>query len=97
LHPANGYVADFVKDVPRTKVLTAGAVMRPVNGTALAEQAVDASTVLDDLLPLLAQSKSALPVIDETAQLIGCVDHQGVMLALTQTGSTARHASGYAS
>lgn len=94
LHPADEYVADFVKDVPRTKVLTAAAVMRPVNGTSLAEQAVGASTVLDDLLPILAHSKRALPVLDEASQLVGCVDHQDVMLALT--GNLAPQANGHA-
>ncbi len=32
-HPADDYVADFTKDVPRAHVLTARAIMRPVNGT----------------------------------------------------------------
>ena len=31
-HPADDYVADFTKDVPRAHVLTARAIMRPVNG-----------------------------------------------------------------
>ena len=33
-HPANDYVADFTKDVPRAHVLTARAIMRPANGQA---------------------------------------------------------------
>ena len=33
-HPADDYVADFTKDVPRAHVLTARAIMRPANGQA---------------------------------------------------------------
>ena len=36
-HPADDYVADFTKDVPRAHVLTARAIMRPANGQAPAD------------------------------------------------------------
>ena len=36
-HPADDYVADFTKDVPRAHVLTARAIMRPVNGHGAAD------------------------------------------------------------
>ena len=31
-HPADDYVADFTRDVPRAHVLTVRTIMRPVNG-----------------------------------------------------------------
>ena len=33
LRPADAYVAEFTRDAPRAKILTARAIMRPANGT----------------------------------------------------------------
>ena len=86
LHPANAYVREFTKDVPKAKVLTARTIMRPVNGTSdesVGTGRVPLSTRLNDLIPMLAATEKALPVVDEQDQMVGCVDRQAVMLALS--------------
>lgn len=84
LKPANDYVAEFTKDVPRARVLTARAIMQPVRAGLAENRAVHVSLKLDELLPLVAHSDVALPVVDEQDNLVGCIDRTGVMLALTQ-------------
>jgi glycine betaine/proline transport system ATP-binding protein len=87
LRPANGYVAEFTKDVPRAKVLTARTIMRPAEGEAVGYPPVAAGTKLDELIPLLAEAERVLPVVDEARNLIGCVDRTAVMTALSANGA----------
>lgn len=82
LRPANDYVAEFTKDVPRTKVLTARAVMQPVRDGITASHAISVTIKLDALLPLLAETDAAFPVVDEADNLVGCIDRTSVMIAL---------------
>jgi glycine betaine/proline transport system ATP-binding protein len=87
LRPANGYVAEFTKDVPRAKVLTARTIMRPAEGEAVGYPPVAAGAKLDELIPLLAEAERVLPVVDEARNLIGCVDRTAVMTALSANGA----------
>jgi glycine betaine/proline transport system ATP-binding protein len=84
LHPVNEYVAEFTKDVPRTKVLTARAIMQPVRDGVANNHAVLVTIKLDDLIPLVAGSDIALPVVDEADNLVGCIDRTCVMMALAE-------------
>ena len=62
-HPADDYVADFTKDVPRAHVLTARAIMRPVNGHGAADgPAVAPTTVVQDLIPMVADADRTIRV-----------------------------------
>src|SRR5438128_2147932 len=45
-HPADDYVADFTRDVPRAHVLTARTIMRPANGDAEYSGDVEAATIV---------------------------------------------------
>ena len=49
-HPADDYVADFTRDVPRAHVLTVRSIMRSANGGAEYAGDVAASTIVQDLL-----------------------------------------------
>jgi glycine betaine/proline transport system ATP-binding protein len=83
-HPADDYVADFTKDVPRTHVLTARAIMRPVNGNAPTEgPTVAPATILQDLIPMVADADRTIRVVDGDV-VIGVVDRGSVMSALIE-------------
>jgi glycine betaine/proline transport system ATP-binding protein len=86
LHPANAYVAEFIKDVPRAKVLTARSIMRPINGESVGNRAIRSSTKLDEMIPILAATDQTMAVVDDTNRLVGCVDRQDVMWALSPAG-----------
>lgn len=89
LQPADDYVAEFTKDVPKSKVLTARAIMQPMpatssTGAPTATHSVLMTLKLDELIPILAESDVALPVVDEHDNLVGCIDRTGLMMALHQ-------------
>ena len=83
-HPADDYVSDFKKDVPRAHVLTARAIMKPVNGHGSADgPTVTPTTVVQELIPMVADADRTIRVVDGEA-LVGLVDRNAVMAALIE-------------
>jgi len=83
-HPADDYVADFTRDVPRAHVFTARSIMAPASGDGSGEgPTVSPETVLQDILPLVVDSDRAVRVIDGT-QVVGVIDRRAVMAALVE-------------
>jgi glycine betaine/proline transport system ATP-binding protein len=83
-HPADDYVADFTRDVPRAHVLTARSIMRTDGGEGNGEApSVASETVVQDLLPLVADSDRVLKVV-EGDTVIGVIDRSAVMAALIE-------------
>ena len=82
-NPADQYVSEFIKDVPRSRVLTAETVMTPCEKrppqTAVN---IDADTTLDTLIPIIAPHQEPLDVCNEQGLVIGTVDRAAVMMAL---------------
>ena len=83
-HPADDYVADFTKDVPRAHVLTARTIMRPLDGeTGDDAPTVAADTIVQELLPLVAGSDAEIRVVDGE-RTVGVVDRRAVMSSLIE-------------
>jgi glycine betaine/proline transport system ATP-binding protein len=83
-HPADDYVADFTRDVPRAHVLTARSIMRPANGDAPSTgPTIEATAIVQDLLPMFAEAEVTARVVDDGA-VIGVVDRRAVMRALIE-------------
>ena len=82
--PADDYVRDFTKDVPRALVLTAADVAEPVAGDPVTLDAgtptVDAGTLLRDCIPAVADG-SRLRVVDGE-RTVGRLDRHGVLGAI---------------
>jgi len=84
LSPRDDYVRAFVKDAPRAKVLTAGAIMsRHLRGHALNGRAVPSDAPLQALLALLAEHDAPLTVLEDGAP-VGTVDRGAVIRALVE-------------
>jgi glycine betaine/proline transport system ATP-binding protein len=81
--PADDYVADFTRDVPRTHVLTARTIMRSGDGEADYAGEVPADTIVQDLLPLVVTNDRPYRVIDEGTQ-VGVVDRTAVLRAMVE-------------
>jgi glycine betaine/proline transport system ATP-binding protein len=86
LRPADDYVAEFTRDVPRGKVVTVGSIAMPALGDEPQDGAVEESATLDRILPLLAGRRSPLPVLGADGRIIGHVTAERVLAALAETG-----------
>jgi glycine betaine/proline transport system ATP-binding protein len=82
-HPADDYVADFTKDVPRAHVLTARTIMRPANGALGDGPVVAPTTVVQDLIPMVTDGDRLIRVV-EGETVLGVVDRAAVMGALIE-------------
>ena len=84
-HPADGYVADFIRDVPRAHVLTARSIMAPApsgNGRTYGSD-ISPDTVVQELLPLVVHSDLPLRVTEGDVT-IGVVDRTAVLTAMLE-------------
>lgn len=85
MRPANDYVAEFTRDVPRAKLITAGSIMDPSEGHRTVSAAVPATITLEKLIPRFSQGLEVVPVCDDTGSIVGQVSAQGVLMALAGT------------
>lgn len=81
-HPATDYVAEFTKDVPKAKVLTAADVMEPLNGADIESDRVPASASIESILPSLLTRSEPMEVIDTDGVTVGMIDRQAVARVL---------------
>jgi glycine betaine/proline transport system ATP-binding protein len=80
--PADDYVANFVRDIPRSHVLTLRWIMRdPEPGEALDGPRVDVQTTVRDAVPVLAASERPICAV-EGEQVVGVVDRVAVLEAI---------------
>ncbi|RRO18409.1 ATP-binding cassette domain-containing protein [Saccharopolyspora rhizosphaerae] len=80
--PADDYVARFVQDVDRSRVLTAGAIADPSVPAPDGAEPVEATTPLRELFARIGGS-GAVPVVGEDGKVIGVVTPQAVFTALS--------------
>jgi glycine betaine/proline transport system ATP-binding protein len=81
MRPADAYVTEFTKDVPRVKVIKAEDFMQPPAADLIGEVSVSAETTLEELLPKLAQSTGPIAVTNGE-ELIGQVTALDAVTAL---------------
>ncbi len=89
-NPADEYVREFIQDVPRSRVLTAGSVMKAVSEIPgfSKNPGILTTTTLQDLIPLVAALDGPLAVEDETGSVVGIINREIVMMALAEQGAT---------
>ncbi len=78
LNPANDYVAEFTRKIPRHRVMRAGSLARPATATAAGEP-VPASALVADIASRVLMSDRPVPVADERGAIIGAIDRQRVI------------------
>lgn len=80
--PADAYVADFTRDAPRGKILSARAIMRePAAGEEIGGE-VPATAKVYEFAARVEASERPLGVADEAGRQIGVVDRRAVMSVL---------------
>ncbi|MFQ6022774.1 MAG: glycine betaine/L-proline ABC transporter ATP-binding protein [Acidiferrobacterales bacterium] len=79
LQPATEYVAEFTKDIPRAKVLSARAIMAPLKDGETVSGSVPAHTKVQDLAEQLVDSQTDVAVTDDNGNPIGRLNRQTVI------------------
>jgi glycine betaine/proline transport system ATP-binding protein len=84
--PADEYVANFTRDVPRSHVLTLRWIMRePEPGEVLDGPRLDVTTTVRDAVPVLAGSERPVCAVSG-GDVVGVVDRQAVLQAIAGEG-----------
>jgi glycine betaine/proline transport system ATP-binding protein len=82
--PADDYVANFVRDIPRTHVLTLRWIMRePKPGEAAEGPELDVSTTVKDAVPVVAAHDGPVRAV-EGGRVVGVVDRVSVLEAMAE-------------
>lgn len=76
--PANGYVADFVSDVPPASVLTLDWIRGDRAADATAAE-LPATTVIEQAIPVVLSSPVPVRVVDASGQAVGSVDRDAIL------------------
>ena len=80
--PADEYVENFVRDIPRTHVLTLRWIMRePGPGEASEGPELPVSTTLKDAVPVIASSDRPVRAVRD-GQVVGVVDRDAILRAI---------------
>ncbi|MGR3984373.1 MAG: ATP-binding cassette domain-containing protein [Gammaproteobacteria bacterium] len=83
LRPATDYVRKFTSDVPREKVLSAGAIMdAPGDDGELAERSVRAGERIDAIAEYVLGEKRPVAVVDESGKITGVLHRDHVIKIL---------------
>ncbi|MDA3647593.1 betaine/proline/choline family ABC transporter ATP-binding protein [Saccharopolyspora indica] len=91
--PADSYVAEFVHDVDRSRVLTAATLANPQVIAPTGAEPVDAGTPLRELFLRLGGRPDPVPVVDGQQRLLGAVTPAAIFEALSREPETAEEAS----
>ena len=82
--PADDYVANFVRDIPRTTVLTLRWIMRPPEpGEGADGPALEVSTTIKNALPVIAANERPCCAV-ENGTVVGVVDRVAVLKAIAE-------------
>ena len=100
LNPATDYVRKFTGDVPREKVLTAGAIMDRHTATEqLAQHPVKATARIDSIAEYMLGQTRPVAVVDDRNRVVGVLHQDNVLRILfpesgPESGPERRHESG---
>ncbi len=79
LRPATAYVAEFTRDIPRAKVLSAGAIMEPADDARALVGAVSLETKVEELAPRLVDADADVAVADGEGNVVGRLSRKAVL------------------
>ena len=91
MYPADDYVAAFVKDVNRAKVLRAKTIMlsaeqNPLNGKKSAETLkVNENSFVEEFLPIVLEKHSLVEVIDKQGNTMGFITEKEIAKSLSKS------------
>jgi glycine betaine/proline transport system ATP-binding protein len=85
--PADDYVRNFVRDIPRSHVVPVEAIMRPANAAngAVVGDVVE-GTKVRDVVTLLADSELPVAVVDDAGRRVGVVTRSDALGVIAGEG-----------
>ncbi|MEV3860281.1 betaine/proline/choline family ABC transporter ATP-binding protein [Streptomyces sp. NPDC050095] len=87
--PADDYVREFVRDVPREQVMTVRRAMRPADADeADRGPAIAPDATVSDAIEAVARSGFAVRVVDD-GRCVGVIDHEGLIGVVAGTNPPA--------
>lgn len=81
--PVDDYVREFTEDVPRYKVLSVGKVMRPARKGLKPDGAIRANIKIEAAIAQVADTDQPLAVVNEAEEIVGEIDREIMMRAMT--------------
>jgi glycine betaine/proline transport system ATP-binding protein len=81
MHPADDYVSEFTRDVPRVRVITVREIIEPGVDGLDTQTTVPPTMTLEDLMPFFDGHEHGLCVVED-GTVLGKVTPQGVVKAL---------------
>lgn len=84
LHPATPYVAEFTRDVPRAKVMSAQRLMRPLSGTPDIGGSVGTKTKVASFAARIVETRKPFLVTGEDGRALGEVTPDAVIDVLAE-------------
>ena len=80
--PADDYVENFVRDIPRTHVLTLRWIMRePRTGEDAGGPELDVGTTVNDAVPVVAKTDRPVRAVED-GRVVGVVDREAILNAM---------------
>jgi glycine betaine/proline transport system ATP-binding protein len=87
--PADEYVENFIRDIPRTHVLTLRWIMRdPKPGEAEAGPELPVETTMQNAVPLVASTDQPVRAVQD-GKVVGIVDREAILRAIAEEPDTS--------
>jgi len=86
--PADSYVENFVRDIPRSHVLTLRWIMRDATPSEEGGPRLDVRTTIKDAIPVIASSELPVAAV-ENGNVVGVVDRVAALNAIAGEGESA--------
>ncbi|MFQ5984443.1 MAG: glycine betaine/L-proline ABC transporter ATP-binding protein [Alphaproteobacteria bacterium] len=85
--PAADHVAEFTRDIPRAKVLSARSVMSPAEGAVDGDVTVRADDTIQEVAGVVLGHETPVPVVEGDGAVVGTLSRQAVIDVLLNRAS----------
>ena len=87
--PADEYVENFIRDIPRTHVLTLRWIMRdPLPGETSEGPELPVETTMQNAVPLVASTDQPVRAVKD-GKVVGIVDREAILKAMAEDPDTS--------
>lgn len=85
-NPATNHVREFIRDIPKDKLLTVGGVMGAPAADGGSGSSIKATELISDVAARVIQNDGPVPVVDEKGQPVGSLSRDQVVEVLFSKG-----------